>query len=129
MALHRLVGIEIAVPDPAGLDAFYQEIGFTSGGDRAWGGAHEPDQIQIVEGAYRTLRTAKVACESEQDLVDTGKRLDALGVKYQNGGGRMRVVDPVNEWEFIIEPAEVMDIPPQPKREMNRPGERNSTLR
>ena len=124
MALHRLLGMEIAVPDPDGLEAFYQEIGFT-GGDRAWGGADQPDQIRIVEGGYRSLRSVRVACESEQDLDDTAERLDGLGVKYQNGGGKLSVVDPINEWEFIIEPTEVKDIAKQPKREMNSPGERN----
>jgi len=124
MALHRLVGMEIAVPDPNELAAFYDEIGFTQGGERAWGAPEQPDQIQIVEGPYRTLRRVTVACESEEDLADTGIRLDGMGIKYQNGGGRLSVVDPINEWEFVIEPAEVKDITEQPKRLLNRPGER-----
>ena len=46
MALHRLLGMEIGVPDPAMLDAFYQEIGFT-GGSRSWGPTDQPGQIKI----------------------------------------------------------------------------------
>ena len=64
--MHRLLGIEIGVPDPSALDAFYQEIGFT-GADRSWGPADQPGQIKIGEAAYRQLRQMRVACESEDD--------------------------------------------------------------
>jgi hypothetical protein len=59
MALHRLLEVEIGVRDPALLDDFYQEIGFT-GGSGSWGGADQPGQIQIVEAPYRQLRTIRV---------------------------------------------------------------------
>jgi hypothetical protein len=124
MALHRMLDIEIGVPDPTQLDDFYQEIGFT-GGKGSWGAADQPGQIKIVEAPYRQLRTVRLGCESEEDLDATGRRLDGLGVQYQKGGGRLSVRDPHNEWEFIIEPAPVGDIREQPKRATNRPGERN----
>ena len=44
MALHRLAGIEIGVPEPDVLDGFYQEIGFT-GSPGAWGGEDTPEQL------------------------------------------------------------------------------------
>ena len=123
MALHRLLEMEIGVPDPAGLDAFYREIGFT-GGAGSWGGADQPGQIRVVEAPYRQLRRVRVGCEDEQDLAATAKRLDGLGVKYQSGGGRIAVCDPINQWEFVIEPAPAFDLAPQPRRPTNRPGER-----
>ena len=49
MALHRLMNMEIGVPDPGALDGFYQEIGLT-GGEGLWGGEEQPDQIRVVEG-------------------------------------------------------------------------------
>jgi len=124
MALHRMSKIEIGVPDPSGLDAFYQEIGFT-GGDGTWGGSDFPGQIEIVEGPFRQLRTVHLACEDEADLDATGKRLDQLGIKYKRGGGRLAVTDPHNEWDFVIRPEPVQDISRQPVRTMNRPGERD----
>jgi len=124
MALHRLLEMEIGVPDPAHLDDFYQEIGFT-GGRGSWGGADMPGQLKIVEAPYRQLRRARVGCEGEEDLAATAARLDGLGVKYQSGNGKLRVTDPINEWEFVVEPAEPLDVSPQPVRVMNRPGERN----
>ena len=36
MALHRLLGMEVGVPEPGVLDAFYNEIGFV-GREGAWG--------------------------------------------------------------------------------------------
>ena len=124
MALHRLIDMEIGVPEPAVLDAFYQEIGL-SGGNGKWGGAEQPDQIRVVEAPYRQLRSMRVACESEQDLVAAAGRLDGLGAKYQVGDGKLRLTDPVNFWEVVIEPCEVHDIEARPRRERNFPGERS----
>ena len=124
MALHRLARMTVAVPDPSVLDAFYQEIGFT-GGDGSWGGADRPGQIQVGEASYRQLRALHIACEDEADLAAAAERLDQLGVPHQRVNGSLKVKDPVNEWEYIIEPAPVADISPQPKRVMNYPGERN----
>jgi len=124
MALHRLIDVEIGVPDPSRLDDFYQEIGFT-GGDGSWGGADQPGQIRIVEAPYRQLRSMRLACEDEADLVATASRLDGLGVAYQHRGGRLSVQDPINEWDVHIEPAPQIDVSPQPERLMNRPGRRD----
>ena len=123
MALHRIIDIEIGVPEPTVLDDFYREIGL-SGGDGRWGGAEQPDQIRIVEAPYRQLCSLRVACESEEDLATAASGLDALGAKYQIGEGRLHFTDPVNRWQVVVEPAEVRDIQTQPTRERNRPGAR-----
>ena len=51
MALHRLLGIEIGVPEPDVLDAFYREIGFV-GEARRWGPEGsprgEPDLVSVI---------------------------------------------------------------------------------
>jgi catechol 2,3-dioxygenase-like lactoylglutathione lyase family enzyme len=124
MALHRLLEMEIGVPDPARLDDFYREIGFT-GARGSWGAADQPGQIKVVEAPYRQLRSVRLGCEDEADLAATAARLDGLGVKYQSGGGRLKVTDPINAWDFVVEPAAPFDVSPQPVRAMNRPGERN----
>ena len=124
MALHRLIDMEIGVPDPALLDDFYREIGL-SGGDGQWGGAEHPDQIRVVEAPYRQLRSMRVACESEEDLNRAGKGLDDLGIKYEIGDGKLRLTDPINRWSVTVEPTEVADIQTQPARTRNRPGNRS----
>jgi hypothetical protein len=116
--------MEVGVPEPAVLDDFYGEIGF-EGGDGVWGSSDLPGQIRITEAPYRQLREYRVGCEDEADLDATAKRLDAINVKYQTGEGRLRVPDPINKWEYVIEPAAAHDLPPKPARLLNKPGERN----
>ena len=124
MALHRMLEMEIGVPDPSLLDGFYREIGFT-GGDGAWGGGDFPAQIKIVEAPHRQLRRLRLACEDEADLAATGKRLDDLGVAHRIADGNLHVTDPFNEWEFVVEPAPVRDVSAVPERVMNLPGARS----
>ena len=93
MALHRLLGMEVGVPEPTVLDAFYREIGFEGGGGH-WGSADLPGQIRISEAPYRQLRELRLGCEGEEDLDATAARLDAIGVEYQARAGRLRVPDP-----------------------------------
>ena len=126
MALHRLMNMEIGVPDPGVLDDFYQEIGLT-GGEGLWGGEEQPDQIRVVEAPYRQLVRMRVACEAEEDLADAAKNLDELGTRYEMSNGQLRVTDPINEWEVVIQPEKVQDIQTRPLRQRNRPGDRART--
>ena len=105
MALHRLLGMEVGVPEPGVLDAFYDEIGFVGGGG-TWGSEELPEQIRISEASYRQLRELRVGCEGESDLAETAQRLDGLGVAYEMVEGRLCVDDPLNGWRFVVEPAE-----------------------
>jgi hypothetical protein len=126
MALHRLMNMEIGVPDPGVLDDFYQEIGLT-GGEGLWGGEEQPDQIRVVEAPYRQLVRMRVACEAEEDLAAAAKNLDELGARYEMSNGQLRVTDPINEWEVVIQPEKVQDIQTRPLRQRNRPGDRART--
>ncbi|MCP4003648.1 MAG: hypothetical protein GY725_05580 [bacterium] len=65
-----------------------------------------------------------MGCEEESELAATAARLDQLGVKCRVGGSRLEVVDPVNKWLIVVEPAAAFDVSQQPKRLLNRPGER-----
>lgn len=123
MALHRLLGIEIGTPDPSGLDAFYREIGL-EGAEGSWGTSALPGQIKIAEAPYRRLHEVRVGCEDEADLDETARRLEQLGVKHRLSGGRLRVRDPLNLWDIVVEPADPFDVPAPPRRAQNRPGER-----
>jgi hypothetical protein len=123
MALHRLLGMEVGVPDPQTLDGFYAEIGLEGGGGH-WGSRDAPGQIGIVEAPYRQLRAMRVGCEDEADLAAIAGRLDALGIKYETGEGRLRVTDPANGWDVVVEPVPAFDVSPQPERARNAPGAR-----
>ena len=123
MGLHRLLGVDIGVPDPGTLDDFYREIGFV-GGKGNWGAEGAPGQINIQEAPYRQLLEMRVACESEEDVAEIAGRLEGLGIASEQGDGRLTVVDPVNKWRVVVEPREVTDVPEVPPRPMNRPGQR-----
>jgi hypothetical protein len=123
MGLHRLLGIDLGVPDPARLDEFYKEIRFT-GGRGSWGPEGSPGQIVVKEAPYRQLMEVRLACESEEDIAVIAKNLDELGVSSETRDGKLLVPDPVNKWRITVEPCEVADIPQQPERETNRPGRR-----
>ena len=97
MALHRLMEMEVGVPDPAALDDFYQEIGF-SGEKGVWGSATYPGQIKISEASYRQLKYIKMACEDEADIAAIKARLDEIGVAYEHSNGTLQVTDPINQW-------------------------------
>ena len=123
MPLHRLLGMDVGVPDPQPLDDFYREIGFV-GGDRSWGPEGSPDQIGIKEAPYRQLLEMRVACHGEEDISTIEARLDDLGVASQRSDGRLIVADPINKWTVTVEPREVADIPEATPRSVNRPGHR-----
>jgi len=125
MALHRLLGIDLGVPDPATLDDFYREIGFV-GEKGSWGPESAPGQIVIEEAPYRQLLEMRVACEGEEDLAEIAGRLEGLGIASEQSEGRLTVPDPVNKWRVVVEPCAVMDIPEVPPRPISAPAGRAS---
>ncbi|MDG2277042.1 MAG: VOC family protein [Pseudomonadales bacterium] len=123
MALHRLMEMEVGVPDPAALDDFYQEIGF-SGEKGVWGSATYPGQIKISEASYRQLKYIKMACEDEADIAAIKARLDDIGVAYEHSNGTLQVTDPINKWRYLVTPAAISDQKTMPRRKQNSPGNR-----
>ncbi len=123
MPLHRFLGIEIGVPEPAILEACYREIGL-EGGSGLWGTADVSGQIRIEETRVRRLLAMRVGCHDEADLDRIARRLDGLGAKHQRGDGKLRATDPVNGWDVVVEPAPRMDLTVQPPRILNGPSSR-----
>jgi hypothetical protein len=123
MALHRLMEMAVGVPEPWALHAFYEEIGFT-GGEAGWGSKTYPGQIRISEAGYRQLKSIKMACEDESDITTAMTKLDQLGVAYKYANGQLDVTDPVNKWQYQVEPAAISDVPAMPRRLLNTPGNR-----
>lgn len=123
MALHRLLGMNIGTPAPVELDTFYREIGL-EGGSGHWGTRDFPDQIDIVESPYRQLRQLRIGCHDEQDIANIAGRLGRLGVASRIANGELRVNDPCNGWEIVIQPAAESTETPHPGRHYNGPGDR-----
>ena len=124
MALHRLLAMEMGVPDPGTLDKFYADLGFR-GGPRRWGGVDAEDQILLCEAPYRQLKSLRIACHDEADLAAAATGLEALGVSSRQSNGTLTVVDPINEWTVTLEPQAEFVPAPLERRLMNYPGQRN----
>lgn len=127
MALHSFLGMEIGVPTPDDLAAFYAGIGLEGQGDR-WGTADCPDQIKIVEHPYRQLLTMRVGCETEADLAALGGRLESLGIASERTAGRVSCLDPSGTWRIAVEVADPITLTPPPARVLNGPGERRRLM-
>ncbi len=123
MALHSFLGMEIGVPNPSDLAAAYGQIGLVGDQDR-WGTRDRPDQIRIVEAPYRQLRSMRIGCENEGDLLALRQRLTSLGVEAEELPGQVSCLDPSGHWRIVVEVAAPSSLSRSPSRVHNRPGER-----
>ncbi len=105
MSLHRLLGIHAAVPDPAGLAAFYTEMGLS--GDPAVGftGSDGGGSVTLSEGPFRRLESVSVGCHDEADLAAVAGRLAAAGTEARTTDGGLCVTDPASRVRFEVRPA------------------------
>ncbi len=126
MPLHRLLGIDVGVPEPQILHDFYAHIGFVDTGE-GWGQKDAPDQIRVEEAPYRQLTRVRLGCHDESDLVAIGGRLDGLGITHETRDGTLHVVDPVNKWKIEVTTCAEQDLTPNEERIVNRPGVRHRT--
>lgn len=126
MPLHRLLGIDLGVPQPQALHDFYAHIGFVETGG-GWGQADAPDQLRVEEAPYRQLTKVRLACHDESDLAAIGGRLEGLGIASQVRDGSLHLVDPVCRWKVEVTPCAVQDVTAPEERIQNRPGVRTRT--
>ena len=123
MALHRFLGMDIGVPAPAELAAFFASIGLEGGGDR-WGTADMPEQIRVRESGYRQLQAMHLACDDEADLAAIAKRLDGLGVASAMRDGALQCEQPGHGWQVTVRPMARGDLTSRAGRAANGPGAR-----
>jgi catechol 2,3-dioxygenase-like lactoylglutathione lyase family enzyme len=107
MALHDLLDLELTVPEPDALMAFWEGLGMVRHDHSTVGTADRPSQLRLSEGPYRHVSELRLGCTDESDLVAIRARLDALGVVARLGDGALRCPAPLT--------------PPAP-RQVNRPG-------
>lgn len=121
VALHRLEGIRIAVPDPVAQADFYAAAGFALDGARLStpdGG----DQLELTDGDFRRLLAVRLGAAEEADLSVIGSRLTALGVAHRTDGGVLRATDPVTRVEFEVRVTEKLVQSPATEFAFNAPG-------
>ena len=72
MALNGLLDIELSVPDPDELIAFWERRGMVRTADGVLGTADRPVQLRVDEAGYRHMSELHMSCETEQDLAMDG---------------------------------------------------------
>jgi len=123
MALHALLDIELAVPDPDALRTFWTDLGMLPTDASTLGTADRPSQLRIREGAWRHVTEVRLGCTDEADLVATQQRLSLLGVASTISDGVLRCADPLGDHEVVIEVATQPPLSTSTPDPLNRPGD------
>lgn len=122
MPLHALLDLELTVPDPGSLAAFWTGLGMERTDGSTLGTADRPSQLRLAEGPYRHVSELRLGCTDEADLVAARDRLAALGVTAVLGDGVLRCADPLGDHDVVVEVAVAAPLTTPPPREVNRPG-------
>lgn len=122
MGLNGLLDIELRVPEPAELVAFWERRGMTHHGDGVLGTADRPVQLRVLHGNYRHLSELHLSCESEADLADIRDRLAGLGAEASISDTRLTCTDPVLGHRVSIDVGAPPPLGPSQARATNLPG-------
>jgi catechol 2,3-dioxygenase-like lactoylglutathione lyase family enzyme len=123
MAMHRLLGMHVGVPDPDGLAAFYGEVGLAHDGS---GRIDSPDggtQVTIEQHPFRRLLGIDVGVVDDRDLDAAAERAASIGLTVRRDGNRLGVIDPASQVTISLTPAApLVQTPPDPAPVPNAPG-------
>ena len=129
MALCDLLDLELTVPDPDGLVAFWEGLGMARTGPATLGTPERPSQLRVAEGPWRHVSELRLGCTDEADLVAVAGRLDALGVPSALGDGVLRCHDPLADHAVVVEVGRAAPLTPPSPRALNGPGRPERTDR
>lgn len=122
MALNGLLDIELSVPNPDELVAFWERRGMHHHGDGVLGTADRNIQLRFVEADYRHLSELHLSCAAERDLADIAGRIGAMGVESTIQGTTLRCLDPVLGHRVVIDVGAPHPLSPAQERARNGPG-------
>jgi catechol 2,3-dioxygenase-like lactoylglutathione lyase family enzyme len=106
MALHRLRSIEIGVPAPEPVAAFYRDFGLQEPAPGRFETADGGEQLRIVAAPFRRLLALEVGVDDADDLGRAAAALARLGVAAERGDRTLRAVEPATgvRVELAVEP-------------------------
>ena len=123
MALHRLLGFRAAVPDPAVVGAFYDELGLAGDPVRGWSGSAGGGTVRLDEGDFRRPLSVEIGCDDQRDLDTIAARLAEAGAGVDRSAGGLRVIDQSTHVQFGVSVAARHAIEPRvDPPEPNAPG-------
>lgn len=123
MALNGLLDIELSVPDPGELVAFWQRRGLRRTDDGVLGTADRDVQLRVAEGTHRHLSALHLSCDTEQDLADIAGRIAEMGVESTIEDTTLRCIDPIFRHRVVVDVGAPHPLSPAQQRAYNGPGE------
>lgn len=106
MALHRLLGLRAAVPDPAAVAAYYSELGLSGDAGTGWTGSEGGAVVELEESPFRRPLGVTVGCAGGSDLDAIASRLGEGGAEISRTGDALAVTDPASRVRFEVRVAE-----------------------
>lgn len=106
MSLHRLIGFRTAVPDPAALAAYFQELGLGGSDTAGWAGSNGGATVQVDESDVRRLLSIDIGCTDEADVGRVRARLEANGARTRHDDESVTVVDSASRVTITVRVAE-----------------------
>jgi len=122
MALNGLLDIELSVPNPDELVAFWERRGMLRTADGVLGTADRDVQLRVADGTYRHMSELHMSCETDQDLADIAGRIAQMGVDSQILDTRLTCVDPVFGHRVVIDVTTPHPLTPTQARAWNHAG-------
>jgi len=122
MALNGLLDIELSVPNPDELVAFWERRGMLQTADGVLGTADRDVQLRVADGTYRHMSELHMSCETDQDLADIAGRIAQMGVDSQILDTRLTCVDPVFGHRVVIDVTTPHPLTPTQARAWNHAG-------
>jgi catechol 2,3-dioxygenase-like lactoylglutathione lyase family enzyme len=106
MALHRLLGMRVGVPDAAALAGYYDELGLTHDGSGRYTGSDGGAVVHVEEYPFRRLLEVTAGADDEAHLDAAADRLTARGLEPTIADGVLSVVDPASLVTLRVQVAE-----------------------
>ena len=124
MPLTSLLDLELTVPDPDGLAAFWTDLGMEQTGPTTLGTERRPSQLRLAEGTYRHVSELRLSCSAESDLAAIRADLEALGVDATVTDGVLTCADPLADHRVVVQVADPLPLAGPVADEANRPSGR-----
>ncbi|MCC6766879.1 MAG: VOC family protein [Deltaproteobacteria bacterium] len=122
MALHRLNGITLGVPDVAAAASYYGEFGLAPlGGDR-FATVDGGEQLRLVPTPTRRLVELAIGADDPDDLARIARSTEPFGVAVERSGDTLVTTDPGTRVRVVVRVTERLRQRETPASVSNGPG-------
>jgi len=125
MALHRLMGVTIGVPDVAPVGTYYEEFGLTALGDARFATSDGGEQLRLVATPTRRLVELGIGVDDADDLGRIAASLGRLGVAVERASETLVATDAGTRVRVVVRVAPRLEQRAVPASVTNGPGRRD----